>query len=129
MTQPTTTSSTAPNGPADEVVRLCQELIRIDSTNFGDGSGPGEREAADYVVAQLREVGLEPTVVESEPGRTSVVVRLEGADRSRDWGEGHVRPTAESELGLQVGIPALPLARAQRIAGLGHEPIDHPVPD
>ena len=83
MTQQTTQSTTAPTGPADEVVRICQELIRIDSTNFGDGSGPGEREAADYVVAQLREVGLEPTVVESEPGRTSVVVRLEGVDRSR----------------------------------------------
>ncbi len=83
MTQPTTQSTTAPTGPADEVVRICQELIRIDSTNFGDGSGPGEREAADYVVGQLREVGLEPTVVESAPGRTSVVVRLEGADRSR----------------------------------------------
>lgn len=83
MTQPTAQSDTAAAGPSDEVVRICQELIRIDSTNFGDGSGPGEREAADYVVAQLREVGLEPTVVESQPGRTSVVVRLEGADRAR----------------------------------------------
>ena len=70
-------------GPVDEVVRICQELIRIDSTNYGDGSGPGERAVADYVVAQLREVGLDPTVIESEPGRTSVVVRLEGQDRDR----------------------------------------------
>ncbi|MNL08607.1 hypothetical protein D3C87_1293340 [compost metagenome] len=36
---------------------------------------------------------------------------------------------AEGELGLQVGIGALPLAGAQGIAGLGHELIDHPVPD
>ena len=71
------------SGPVDEVVRICRALIRIDSTNFGDGSGPGEKEAAEYVVAQLREVGLEPTVVESDPGRTSVVVRLEGEDRDR----------------------------------------------
>ena len=83
MTQPTAQTTTDAAGPSDEVVRICQELIRIDSTNFGDGSGPGEREAAEYVVAQLRDVGLEPTVVESQPGRTSVVVRLEGADRSR----------------------------------------------
>ncbi len=69
--------------PEDEVVRICQELIRIDSTNYGDGSGPGEAEAADYVVGLLREVGLEPTVVESEPGRASVVVRIEGEDRDR----------------------------------------------
>ena len=69
--------------PEDEVVRICQELIRIDSTNYGDGSGPGEREAADFVVGLLREVGLEPEVVESDPGRTSVVVRIEGEDRER----------------------------------------------
>lgn len=69
--------------PTDEVTDLCRELIRIDSSNFGDGSGPGEREAADYVVARLREVGLEPQVFESDPGRTSVVVRLEGTDSSR----------------------------------------------
>jgi acetylornithine deacetylase/succinyl-diaminopimelate desuccinylase-like protein len=78
-----TATPPVPTGPADEVVRICQELIRIDSTNFGDGSGPGERAAADYVVAQLREVGLEPTVVESDPGRTSVVVRVEGEHRDR----------------------------------------------
>jgi acetylornithine deacetylase/succinyl-diaminopimelate desuccinylase-like protein len=78
-----TSATPAPTTPADEVVRICQELIRIDSTNFGDGSGPGERAAADYVVARLREVGLEPTVVESDPGRTSVIVRVEGEDRDR----------------------------------------------
>ena len=72
-----------PGSPVDEVVRICRDLIRIDTTNYGDGSGPGERAAADYVVGQLREVGLEPTVVESDPGRTSVVVRLEGEDRDR----------------------------------------------
>ena len=34
-------------------------------------------------MGQLTEVGLEPTYLESEPGRASVVVRVEGADRSR----------------------------------------------
>ena len=33
----------------DEVVDLCRDLIRIDSSNYGDGSGPGERLAAEYV--------------------------------------------------------------------------------
>jgi acetylornithine deacetylase/succinyl-diaminopimelate desuccinylase-like protein len=69
--------------PEDEVVRICRELIQIDSSNYGDGSGPGERAAAEYVMGQLTEVGLEPTYLESEPGRASVVVRVEGADRSR----------------------------------------------
>lgn len=67
----------------DEVVELCRDLIRIDSTNFGDGSGPGERKAAEHVMTLLHEVGLEPELVESEPGRASVVVRIEGADPSR----------------------------------------------
>ena len=66
----------------DEVVRICQELIRIDSSNYGEGKGD-ESAAAAYVVAQLREVGLEPQVFEAEPGRVSVFVRIPGADRTR----------------------------------------------
>ncbi|MFN8098320.1 MAG: M20/M25/M40 family metallo-hydrolase [Dermatophilaceae bacterium] len=66
-----------------EVARICQELIRIDTSNYGDGSGPGEADAADYVVSQLREVGLQPVIVESEPGRANVFARIPGADRSR----------------------------------------------
>lgn len=66
-----------------EVGRLCADLLRIDSSNYGDGSGPGERAAAEYVAASLAEVGLEPEVFESAPRRTSVVVRLPGADPAR----------------------------------------------
>lgn len=74
----------APTAPEQEVVRICRDLLRIDTSNYGPGQdGPGEREAADYVVAQLREVGLEPQVFESEPGRTTVSVRIAGADRDR----------------------------------------------
>jgi acetylornithine deacetylase/succinyl-diaminopimelate desuccinylase-like protein len=69
--------------PASEVVDLCRDLIRIDSTNYGDGSGPGERQAAEYVAARLTEVGLEPVLLESAPRRTSVVLRLPGADPVR----------------------------------------------
>jgi acetylornithine deacetylase/succinyl-diaminopimelate desuccinylase-like protein len=68
----------------DEVVELCRELIRIDTANYGDGSGPGERKAAEYVAEKLVEVGLEPTMLESEPGRTSVVAHIDGADPHRD---------------------------------------------
>ena len=66
-----------------EVARICADLIRIESVNHGDGSGPGERKAAEYVMEQLTEVGLDPVLVESDPGRASVMVRLEGADPSR----------------------------------------------
>jgi acetylornithine deacetylase/succinyl-diaminopimelate desuccinylase-like protein len=68
----------------DEVVELCRDLIRIDTSNYGDHSGPGERVAAEYVAEKLAEVGLEPKVVESHPGRASVVARIEGVDSSRD---------------------------------------------
>jgi acetylornithine deacetylase/succinyl-diaminopimelate desuccinylase-like protein len=68
----------------DEVVRLCQELIRIDTSNPGDHSGPGERAAAEYVAELLAEVGLEPRLLESHPKRASVVVRVEGEDPGRD---------------------------------------------
>ena len=29
--------------PAGEVVELCRDLLRIDTSNYGDDSGPGER--------------------------------------------------------------------------------------
>ncbi|WP_043681557.1 M20/M25/M40 family metallo-hydrolase [Streptomyces sp. NBC_01478] len=67
----------------DEVVDLCRELIRIDTSNYGDHSGPGERKAAEYVAEQLAEVGLEPKIFESHPGRASTVARIEGTDPSR----------------------------------------------
>ncbi len=66
-----------------EVVDLCRELIAIDTSNYGDHSGPGEREAAEYVAAKLDEVGLEATIYESHPKRSSVVARIEGTDPSR----------------------------------------------
>lgn len=67
----------------DEVVGLCQDLIRIPSVNDGTGGGPGERDAAEYVAARLSEVGLQPELFESAPRRTSVVTRVEGTDPSR----------------------------------------------
>jgi acetylornithine deacetylase/succinyl-diaminopimelate desuccinylase-like protein len=68
----------------DEVVDLCRDLIRIDTSNPGDQSGPGERLAAEYVADKLAEVGLEPKIFESHPLRASVVARIEGEDPSRD---------------------------------------------
>ena len=63
----------------DEVVEICRDLIRLDTTNTGDtDTGAGERAAAEYVAGKLAEVGLEPVVLESAPGRTSVVTRFPG---------------------------------------------------
>lgn len=69
----------------DEVVELCHDLIRIDTTNTGDPETVvGERVAAEYVAGKLDEIGLETTVLESATNRTSVVARIAGSDRSRD---------------------------------------------
>ena len=67
----------------DEAVRITRELIRIDTSNYGDGTGPTERAAAEYVLGLLHEVGLDPVSLESQPGRASVIVRIAGADPSR----------------------------------------------
>ena len=65
--------------PAAETVEICRDLIRFDTTNFGDGSGPGERKAAEHVAGLLEEVGVEATLVESDPGRASLVARWGGS--------------------------------------------------
>jgi acetylornithine deacetylase/succinyl-diaminopimelate desuccinylase-like protein len=69
---------TASYDPAAEVVDLCRDLIRIDTTNPGDGSGPGERQAAEHVAALLDDVGIQAELHESAPGRTSVLARWGG---------------------------------------------------
>jgi len=68
--------------PTTDVVTHASELIGIDTTNTGDDSGPGERKAAEYVAERLADAGLEPTILESRPGRANVVARWEGADPS-----------------------------------------------
>lgn len=66
----------------DEVAEICQKLIRIDTSNFGNNEGPGERAAAEYVAELISDVGLDPVLLESAPGRANVIVRVEGTDPS-----------------------------------------------
>jgi acetylornithine deacetylase/succinyl-diaminopimelate desuccinylase-like protein len=68
--------------PAGEVVDLCRELIRIDTSNYGDEDGPGERKAAEYVAGLLDEVGIASELFEKDSGRTSVVARWGGTPGS-----------------------------------------------
>lgn len=69
----------APEG-LDETAVIARDLIRFDTTNHGEGRSNGEREAAEYVEARLRAMGLEPAVFEAAPRRTSVVARVPGAN-------------------------------------------------
>lgn len=75
-------ASTTVTSSLDEVVTLTQELIRIDTSNFGESAETvGEAEAADYVAQRLREVGLEPEVITtSSDRRRAVTVRIPGSD-------------------------------------------------
>ncbi|MCC3269354.1 M20/M25/M40 family metallo-hydrolase [Arthrobacter gengyunqii] len=83
MSESTASESAArPTTAEDEVTRICQELIRFDTSNFGDGSGPGERAAAEYTAGLIEEAGLHADLFESAPGRASVVTRMEGSDSS-----------------------------------------------
>jgi acetylornithine deacetylase/succinyl-diaminopimelate desuccinylase-like protein len=77
--KPAEDTSYAPSyDPTGEVVELCRDLIRMDTTNFGDDSGPGERKAAEHVAGLLDEVGIAAELFESEQGRTSLVAQWGG---------------------------------------------------
>ena len=55
-----------------EVVKICQELVRIKTVN-----PPGdERPAAEYVTSTLKQVGVEVELIEHTPTRASVLARL-----------------------------------------------------
>jgi acetylornithine deacetylase/succinyl-diaminopimelate desuccinylase-like protein len=66
--------------PYGEVVGFLRDLIRIDTSNPIKPELP----AAEYVAAKLSDAGLTPEIYESEPGRASVVARIEGTDPSAD---------------------------------------------
>ena len=59
---------------ADHAFRLCQQLLRIDTTN-----PPGnELPAAELLADELSSAGLDPVLLQSAPGRGNVVARLRG---------------------------------------------------
>ena len=66
----------------DLTAEIARDLIRFDTTNYGEGRSNGETDAAEYVAEKLRDLGLQPEIFEAEPGRTSVIARVKGRDRS-----------------------------------------------
>ena len=67
----------------ESTAAIARDLIRLDTTNFGEGTSQGETEAAEYLGAHLERLGLSTTYVDAAPGRTSVVARVPGADASK----------------------------------------------
>lgn len=75
--------SGASNDELDSTARIARDLIRFDTTNYGGGKSNGEADAAQYIAAHLTSLGLRPQLFEPEPGRVSVVARVEGADPTK----------------------------------------------
>lgn len=67
----------------DDTATIARDLIRMDTTNYGEGRSNGEVDAAEYLAAKLTAMGLEPDMFESAKGRVSVVARVEGADSAK----------------------------------------------
>ncbi|MEY4396383.1 MAG: hypothetical protein RLZZ40_139 [Actinomycetota bacterium] len=63
-----------------ETARIARDLIRFDTSNWGNGVANSETEAAHYVGDYLESLGLEVQYIDSVPGRTSVVTRVAGAN-------------------------------------------------
>ena len=74
---------TKPYDPALEVVDLCRELIRIDSSNYGDDSGPGERNVAEYIAEKLADVSIESEIYEASPKRSCLMARWGNQNSSK----------------------------------------------
>ncbi|MBI4257524.1 MAG: M20 family metallopeptidase [Thaumarchaeota archaeon] len=69
-------SSTINAAGGEEVVRLTSELVKIPSVTGKEG------EAADYVEAYMRKMGMETVIDEAAPGRRNIVGRLRGSSGS-----------------------------------------------
>ena len=84
----------------EDAIRICQDLIRIPSVNYGDGKG-NEKTVAEYVVASLKEVDIDAKIYESAPNRCNVVAKIEGSDPTRPGlvvhGHLDVVPAAEED--------------------------------
>jgi acetylornithine deacetylase/succinyl-diaminopimelate desuccinylase-like protein len=63
-----------------ETARITRDLIRFDTSNWGNGKANSETDAARYVGDFLESLGLSVEYIDSAPGRTSVVTRIPGAN-------------------------------------------------
>ncbi len=78
-----TSTPQTPPAALEDTARIARDLIRFDTSNFGEGRSNGETDAAEYVAAELERLGLTPELIDSDPGRTSVIARVPGRDMSK----------------------------------------------
>ncbi len=81
----------------DQIIRWTQELVRIPSV-YRPEQGEGEEQAARWVEARLKEIGLETTFEFVEPGRPNVVGLWHGAEDGQTlMFEGHTDVVTEGD--------------------------------
>ncbi len=82
----------------DEVVAWTQELVRIPSV-YRPQKGEAEEPAARWVAARFKEIGLETTWEEVEPGRPNVIGVYHGVDEGKTlMFEGHTDVVTEGDV-------------------------------
>lgn len=59
---------------------VAQRLIQFDTSNRGQGDANPEKPAALWVADYLQQLGVESTLYESAPGRTTLVAQIPGAE-------------------------------------------------
>ncbi|MFM1825566.1 MAG: hypothetical protein RLZZ37_201 [Actinomycetota bacterium] len=65
----------------DKVVEICRDLIKIDTTNFGNNESVGEKLAAEYVSDFLNSLKIENKIIGPDNKRCSVLARIEGTNQ------------------------------------------------
>jgi acetylornithine deacetylase/succinyl-diaminopimelate desuccinylase-like protein len=70
------------NQITEDAIKICQDLIRIPSVNYGDNKGD-EKAVAEYVAASLAEVGIAAEIFEAAPNRCNVIAKIKGTDSAR----------------------------------------------
>ncbi|MGV8897407.1 MAG: M20/M25/M40 family metallo-hydrolase [Rhodoglobus sp.] len=67
----------------ESTASIARDLIRFDTSNYGDGKANGETEAAEYLGGILEGMGLTTEYVDAAPRRTSVIARVPGVDGNK----------------------------------------------
>tara|TARA_R110002051_G_scaffold11603_2_gene41857 strand:- start:9375 stop:10706 length:1332 start_codon:yes stop_codon:yes gene_type:complete len=63
----------------ERTARIAQDLIRFDTSNYGEGRSNGETVAAEYLGALLEDMGLTTQYFDAAEGRTTVIAKVEGS--------------------------------------------------
>ncbi|NYE96426.1 acetylornithine deacetylase/succinyl-diaminopimelate desuccinylase-like protein [Psychromicrobium silvestre] len=64
-----------------DVAELCAELIRFDTSNFGEGKSHGEHKIAEFIAQKLEQAGYQPMILGPNLERSSVLLRVPGTER------------------------------------------------